>query len=115
MNDLWTWITLAALLLGTLSLIVKFDINEWLKERRRQKKENLPRHCPHARFIMINGQPGVQVEYISPSGTLAWRCQMCGHVTHNERMLDEIREYWLENPEKLAKQLKIMEKKVRRL
>ena len=104
MSDWWIWVSWAVGLLGASLAIkgtIKFDVNEWLKERLRQKEENLRLLCPHARFTKENGGTGVHVAYVSPSGTLAWQCQMCGRVTHDSREVEQVGKYWAANPQAL--------------
>ena len=81
---------------------VRFDVTEWLKERRRWKEKNLRLLCPHAvGEVYDDGELGVRSTYISPAGTTAYRCQMCGKVTYDESETVEGLRYWVEHPEYL--------------
>ena len=105
MDDWWTWIALAIGALG-LSLgikgTVKFDVNEWLKERRRQREDTLRALCPHAQFSQERDKLHLHVAYVSPPGTVAWQCQMCGHVTYDRHEINQVGKYWSENPQELV-------------
>lgn len=70
------------------SLHMKFDVNEYLRERRkiqRHKRDTILRNkCPHARL----DQTGIAT-LISRDG----RCEQCGHVFHTIP-LEATSEYW---------------------
>ena len=102
MNDFWGWFGWGVVaLLATVVAIrgtITFDVNEWLKERKKKKEENLRSLCPHAQMVQEGGEYGVRSTYISPMGTLAWQCQNCGDVTHDEAAVREINAYWAKDP-----------------
>ena len=94
---------------------IRFDVNEWLRDKRKQKEENLRALCPHVRPIYSDGKPAMHSTFVSPSGTQAWQCQLCGAVTHDEVMIDENTKYWLSNPEELTKRFKRMSRLTKKM
>ena len=53
--------------------------------------------------------------YVSPPGTLAWQCQVCGQVTYDEEGMDKSGDYWAKNPQHLLDRLKKMKKAASKL
>lgn len=86
-------------LISIISLSVKFDLNEWLKERRRIKEERLGKllqeACPH--LLITKGKSFSQ--FIQKSNG-AWQCDSCGKTTHDENFVEYNIEYWTGNLEK---------------
>ena len=113
--DLWT-LLLALLLLafGAFAVkgTIKFDLNEYLRDRRKRKEDHLRSMCPHAVFSEAGqGQLAVRGTYISPPGTTAWQCQLCGRWTHDAAQAQEGVAYWAKHPDKLrARQAQISAK-----
>ena len=103
---------LAALIAAAFAIraTVSFDLNEWLKDRRNQKKEQLRVLCPHVDATQQDGQPAVRSTFISPPGTVAWQCQDCGLVTHDRAWVEEQTAYWANNPNELVERMKKMDK-----
>lgn len=118
MEYLSNWIGWIVALIATffaLRATVHFDVNEWLKDRRKHREENLRRLCPHVRTTLEDGKPAVQSTYISPPGTRAWQCQQCGHVTHDEEAIEQCSQYWANNPNELIENSKKMKKLAKKL
>ena len=109
MDETWNWLFwIAAFVAAIIAVrgIVRFDVNEWLRDRRKQKEESLRALCPHVKPIYVDDKPAMRSTFVSPSGTLGWQCQTCGTFTHDEASIDENTEYWLSNPRELTKRLK---------
>ena len=82
--DLGGWVI--AVLVGVFAFKTKvqFDVNKWLKDRRKLKERKLRMLCPHVMPTTVDdGQLVVQSTYVSPTGTTAWQCQRCGDITHD--------------------------------
>ena len=93
-----------------------FDVTEWLKERRRQTEENLTLLCPHVTWEVDNsGTVQVRSAYVSPSGTMAWQCQLCGSITNDTGHPSRVAQYWANNPKALIKRHKKMSRLARKL
>ena len=116
MNEVWPWLGwLAALIAGAFALraTVRFDLNEWLKSRRERKEEKVRSLCPHAYLAEEEGTIVVHSSFISPSGTLAWQCQRCGAVTHDEAATTANQRYWAKHPDELLKREKVLKNLIR--
>ena len=105
-NDMgeWSWLGWFFGFVATIFAIrgsVQFDVNAWLKDRREQKIEKIRSLCPHAYVSIENGRTIIRSAYISPSGTLAWQCQMCGDVTHDDQATEQNTRYWAQHAERL--------------
>lgn len=107
MEDKWSWVIWIVVLLTAIVAIrgtIRFDINEWSRDRRKQKEENLRALCPHV-MIMIDGNSNEVIDtmFISPFGSVQWQCQNCGMVCDHESRVRDILNYWISNPKKLKK------------
>lgn len=114
----WHWLGwVIALVASTVAIrgSIRFDINDWLRERRKQQEENLRALCPHVHGTEEKGRLALVSAYVSPSGTRAWQCQICGHETYDERVIEREAEYWARNPIELIKRRRRMEKLAKKL
>lgn len=114
----WDWIGWVVAAIATMFAIrgsIRFDINEWLKDRRRRQEEQLENLCPHISVFKKDGKFVIRSTYISPPGTEAWQCQMCGHVTYDGHAIEQGQRYWAENPDELMKRNKRIKKLARKL
>lgn len=105
MNEPLTWAGWAVAVVAGIFAIranVRFDINEWLKDRRNQKERNLRMLCPHVRVSDRDGRLNFNSTYVSPPGTLAWQCQMCGNITQDDAAVQENTAWWAVNPNELS-------------
>ena len=110
---LWNWagwVLAAGAAIFAVRTTVHFDVNEWLKERRSQQKEQLRSLCPHADVTYHDGQPAVRSTFISPPGTVAYQCQDCRLTTHNRAWVEEHAANWAKHPNELIERLKQIEK-----
>ena len=97
-------------------LVSRSVLTEWLKERRRQTEENLTLLCPHVTWEVDNsGTVQVRSTYVSPSGTMAWQCQLCGSITNDTGHPSRVAQYWANNPKALIKRHKKMSRLARKL
>lgn len=95
------WAAVAVILgvVGILSLRVRFDINEWVRERRQNKIERLRAMCPHAEPAFDeNGDPAIASLFSSPPGTVSYLCGRCGIVVHSEDAIQRQMASLLLNP-----------------
>lgn len=112
----WTgWVVAAIAATFAIRGSIRFDVNEWLKDRRKRQEEQLENLCPHIAVFKEDGKLAIRSTYISPPGTVAWQCQMCGHVTHDGHAIEQGQRYWAENPDKLAIRNKRIKKLARKL
>ena len=122
MNALKLWLSenglvIIGMLIAAVTVrgIVKFDVNQWLNDRRAQRLEKLTMLCPLVRIDVKGNTFEVYSTYISPPGTIAYQCQRCGHITHDGDAIDAQIRYWVENPSALMKRNKKMEKIAKKL
>ncbi len=119
MEQVWSWMGWLAAGLATIAAIrgsIRFDVNDWLKERRHQKEVNLRLLCPHASpEIDENGNIGIRSAYVSPMGTTAHHCEMCGAITHDWNEPVRQAHYWAKNPDEFVERLKEMKKLAKKL
>lgn len=118
MEELWFWLGIALVLLATVVAIrgtVRFDVNEWMRDRRKQKEENLRLLCPHVTMLKNGEEIAWRPNYVSPFGTLDWQCQRCGRVTNDEQEIKEIVRYWAAHPEEYLERNKKMARLAKKL
>ena len=118
MGETWQWLGWVAAGVASVVAIrgnVRFDVNEWLRDRRTRKKENLRALRPHARFVDENGKLVLPSSYISPPGTTACQCQECGDVTHDRAGIQEALNYWAARPQELQERRAEIERQLRKL
>lgn len=113
----WLGWVLAGLLVLTAAVkgTVRFDINEWLKERRKHTKEKLQTLCLHAEFDVRNKD---KIEFKSSyilKDSMGVRCQLCGKWEFDETSIVKDLEWWENNPDALLKRFKCIKKLERKL
>ena len=109
------WIAAALVSVVAIRASIRFDLNEWLRDRTAQKEKNLRMLCPHADFSNENGKVLIRPTYVSPPGTTAWQCQMCGHITHDDAWVDNVMKYWASHPDELSERNKKMLREAKKL
>lgn len=95
--------------------IVKFDVNQWLNDRRKRLEDNLRMLCPHVRTFVSGNTVEVHSTFISPPGTVAWQCQICGKTNYDGSAIGAQVQYWCANPNALSERNKEMEKLAKKL
>ena len=105
-------LTVFVLIVGVVAVkfAFTFDINQWGESRRNRLKEKLKAKCPHAIPVKEGGVWGFESSFLSPSGTTAYQCRMCGVVTYDMRAAKYMLERYLSNPEQYIKQDKAFHK-----
>lgn len=107
-------LTIIALLIGVVALRVNiaFDVNDWLKERKKIKLTKLQNICPHVSIFKKDENLQIQSDFESPPGTLKWQCSTCGMIANN---VDESHiQYWLKNPKDLIKRKELLQKEMKK-
>jgi Zn-finger protein len=94
---------------------VKFDINQWINDRKKQQEQNFIALCPHHYLFSDGDGTKVGSHFISPPGTSAWQCQKCGHLTHDDLKMKIDTKYWAQNPGALEEQNNRMTKLAKKL
>ena len=95
---------------------VKFDLNQYLKDRRERAEENLRLLCPHVEPEQDEGgRYIVKSLFASPPGQYHFHCEHCGRVTNDRDEPRRNAQYWAENPMELIARLEKMQKKAKKL
>ena len=109
----YVWVITGVILgvVGILSFRVRFDINEWLRDRRQSRLNQLKTLCPHAEPVLDeDGKPAIDSLFTPLAGTISWQCGRCGTVVHSrdtiERQMAHLLQHadiWLEREQKFQK------------
>ena len=114
MEDWLGWIVaFIVVVLSTIVVIratVRFDLNEWKRDRIKQNEERLRRLCPQVYSDYKDGEPAVGSLFVSPRGTSSWRCEQRGSVMHNPQFVDSNTRYCADNPYRLLKRMNKFDK-----
>ena len=94
---------------------VRFDIGEYLKNRRKNIGENIRALCPHVTFESEDDNLIAYSSFVSPPGTTAWQCQRCGTITYDIEGENRKTQYWANNIDEYNKRVKKMLKQSRKL
>lgn len=107
-----SWCTIAALIIIMFSVVaikasIKFDLNKYLKERRRIKIEKQKNLCPHADwYVNENGENLIRSLYGYHIINRYWICSRCERVEYDKLSIDSELKYWGKNPKELNKRIK---------
>lgn len=101
-SNLVLWIVAMLAAIFAVRGVVRFDVNEWLRDRRKLKAATAMNLCPHVRTVKVDDGIELHSTFISPPGTVAWQCQRCKTITHDEGWIDANTKYWLEHPHELG-------------
>lgn len=71
--------------------------------------------CPHHYIIKEGDEFKIASEFVSPPGMLAWQCQRCGRISHDEHKMDQGSKYWVKNPNELMERQKQIKKVAKKL
>ena len=93
-------------------VVVTLDWNNYRKRRREERKEQLRALCPHA-MLYTDGEIGSW--FVSPAGTMAWRCERCGLAVASKTTVDQLMNSWIKDPKGLLKREQKIEKLARKL
>ena len=104
------WVVASLVSIVAFRANVRFDVNEWLRDRRAQREKNLMMLCPHVSVSKEDGEVLVRSAHLPFDGNLEvlfggtkWKCQVCGHTTYDEVMIKSLTEYWASHPVELKK------------
>ena len=113
MSEILGWAGWAIALITAVFAIratIRFDVNEWLKERRKQKKERLRVLCTHVDIVQKGEDFEVRSTFISPAGTTALQCQDCRYIKHDRAWIHENPAYWASHTDEWVERMKLIEK-----
>ena len=98
------WATLVLAGIAVFSVAIKFDLNAFLENRRKEQLGRLKAMCPHCVLAEEDGQIVVQGLVMSPPGTLQAQCTRCRKVfVGGLEEAWEATRVWRENPRALQK------------
>ena len=95
---------------------VKFDLNQFLKDRRKIKIDQLKNICPHGRIASITDDGKVTFEsfFVSPVGTMDYVCSQCNVIIGKEQV-SRINEKYRDNLDLVFEKQKEFAKRVKKL
>lgn len=110
----WQWLILIFAGAIAIRFSLKFDLNQFLKDRRKIKISQLKNICPHCKIEFVDkNKIKVEPYFYSPMGTLNHVCSRCGCVVPFEEDVNRIcgnyaknPKKWLKNENKFIKQMK---------
>lgn len=117
--EFWEWFAVAmgggVLTIGAVFAFrvnVSFDVNDWIKDRRKRKLRKLRDVCPHAAFVETpGGESRVQVLLVQPALSRSLVCTRCGAVDRaGVSDLPTIAKYWASNPREYRQRMKEYER-----
>ena len=110
------WVAAAIVSIFAIRGSIKFDVNQWLKDRREVQREKARMLCPHAEVFLDNqGEPCFKSLFQSPSGTPNWICEQCGQTVYSEGSVIEKLRYWTKNAQGFIQQKKRFDKASKKL
>ena len=115
MPDWLGWLVAVLVAIVAIRATFRFDLNQWLRDRRQSKEEHLRLLCPHVEVVEADGQTAIRSTYVSPAGTTAYQCQLCGAVTYDSSRGLEDAQFWASNPRALIRRHKKMRRLARKL
>ena len=94
----------------------KFDLNQYLENRRKIKLDQLKNICPHGRIVDINSnQIRFESLFSSPMGTPKWICSQCGCIVDHKDDVNRINERYSKNPSMILDKQKRFIKEAKKL
>ncbi len=112
MENYWNTILFCILVIALFFTVrgnIKFDLNEYLKDRRENKKQRVRTLCPHMDVTRDEkGSLQFRSFYIPNLGGIGWKCRTCGSETTDEFYIKETFKYWVNNPKEYEKRRKKM-------
>ena len=91
------------------------DIVRWLEYRQKRLREKARMICPHTEIVKSEETISVQSTFISPRGTIAYRCMLCGLVEPDESLAERAVQVWASDLDGLAKRHKKLRKLIKKL
>lgn len=104
------------IIFGSIAFKFKFNVNDYLRDRREIKKDQLKNVCPHIRITNIQGKEiQVQSMFNTSYGTFIWMCSQCGLIVNSEDEVNRIMNNYEKDPSKIAEQQEKYYKKAKKL
>ena len=112
----WAIVGIVGGVLATLGFRVHFDLNEWLRDRHKRRRNKAKNICTHTNIgTDLDGELAIGSWCRSPSGTTQWKCQRCEYVAGGEEEVHGLMQYWATNLEEYEKQERALEKHFKRM
>lgn len=109
-------LTIIAILISFIAfrINISFNLNDWLKDRKKIKIVKFQNICPHT-SIFKNGEYTVlESDFRSPPGTSQWQCKTCKRIVDSVDDVDDDMKYWRNNTEDLLKRKKTFYKQLKK-
>ena len=104
-----------ALSIIAIRISFKFDINKFVEDRRKIKLNQLKNVCPHTSAVLEGKQIILESLFLSPPGTIQWKCQQCGLIVNSETEVQRITNAYQTNPKSILIKQKEFAKKAKKL
>ena len=114
----YVWVIVVVILgvVGILSFRVRFDVNEWFRDRYERRRDQVKVLCPHAEPVLDeDGDRRIRSFFVSPSGTLNFQCGRCGLVVNDEDIIYRLMAYWEQHPKDLSAREKKFQSHLKKL
>ena len=95
--QLLTLIVVAVFGVIAIKVAINFDINRWQENRQKRLREKFMIMCPHVEVGRDEGKIIVVSAFITPSGTAAFQCELCGSITYDRDKPESNLRFWLNN------------------
>ena len=109
----WVLLGFLVTILTVLSFRVRFDVNEWMRDRHQRALERAKNLCTHTKIDFESDTIGSW--FRSPSGTTQWVCERCGLVALGEEFAHAQMAYWVNHPKEYVERERAFVKHVKKM
>ncbi|MCB9371026.1 hypothetical protein H6501_05480 [Candidatus Woesearchaeota archaeon] len=93
----------------------QFNINDYLKDRRAVKINQLKNICPHTTVAVEDEQIVMGSLFKSPVGTTKYICSQCGLIVDSKEDAQKLMGRYAKNPEQILEDQKKFRRKAKKL
>lgn len=107
----------AIILIRALAIDIKFDLNQFISERKKHHLVLAQSYCPHIRIEVKDTGIEYQTLFYSPLGTPYWICQQCNvqvPIAPDENETRDAAVYFVNNPKRYKRQMRLYQKHMRK-
>jgi hypothetical protein len=119
LNKMEWWQILILIIAGAIAIrfSVKFDLNQFLKDKRKIKIDQLKNICPHCKIEFDKDKKQIKAEsyFYTEIGNPNYFCRRCGCMVPFEENATKICENYAKDPQRWLEQEKRFIKEMKRL